>query len=72
MTGVLILVALVLTGCALPVVVILSRATAGDVSEHDTPHTEGDCRHCVALTVLPVPADQPLRVFVPRQPGGGA
>ncbi|MDX2919694.1 hypothetical protein [Streptomyces sp. NE06-03C] len=72
MTSTLILAALVLCGFALPVVIILSRASSGVGSEHDTVHVDGDCRHCAALTVPPIPPGLTVRVSIPRQPGGGA
>ncbi|MGW5930560.1 hypothetical protein ACWF2L_30660 [Streptomyces anulatus] len=68
----LILAALIACALALPVVVVLSRTVVSERRGHDTPHGEGDCRHCAALTVPPIPTGLTVPVFIPRQPGGEA
>ncbi|MFJ5890394.1 hypothetical protein [Streptomyces californicus] len=72
MTSLFILAALVVCGCALPVVIILSRAASDEEGVHDTVHVDGECRHCVALTVPPIPPGLTVSVSLPRQAGGEA
>ncbi|MFF3096724.1 hypothetical protein [Streptomyces cyaneofuscatus] len=72
MTSAFILTALIASGLALPVVIIWSRASSDEEGAHDTVHVDGECRHCIALTVPPIPPGLTVRVSIPRQPGGGA